>query len=198
MAQADGERLDVRLLKEAFGEAILSVQEKRGDTYICVERDRIADILRFLKDTPELDYSYFSECVGIDYLGWIHDRDLEERFEVVYNVMAPTHQSRLLIKVGADLGVKVPTAKNVYLGAEYPEREIWDLLGVEFAGNEQTERFLLPEDWIGHPLRKDEPLGGEDVVFHEGTEGPAVEDVSMPHAGESFDGKTGSGRVGGR
>jgi len=71
---------------------------------------------------------------------------------------------------------------------------------VKFEGNElaKGERFLLPDDWIGFPLRKEYPLGGEDVLFDQGDRGPAVEDVSMPHAGESFEGKTGSEDVSGR
>ncbi|HZH98420.1 MAG TPA: NADH-quinone oxidoreductase subunit C, partial [Fimbriimonadaceae bacterium] len=75
---------------------------------------------------------------------------------------------------------------------------IWDMFGVVFEGNEQSERFLMPEDWVGHPLRKEFPLGGEDVLFDQGDRGPAVEDVSMPHAGESFEGKTGTDEVSGR
>jgi len=71
---------------------------------------------------------------------------------------------------------------------------------VRFEGNEEIggQRFLLPDDWIGFPLRKEVPLGGEDVLFDQGEHGPAVEDVQMPHAGESFEGKTGSEDVSGR
>ncbi|MBN9501363.1 MAG: NADH-quinone oxidoreductase subunit C, partial [Armatimonadetes bacterium] len=79
-------------------------------------------------------------------------------------------------------------------------KEIADLYGIQFDGNEfdKGERFLLPDDWIGFPLRKEYPLGGEDVLFDQGDRGPAVEDISMPHAGESFEGKTGSEDVSGR
>ncbi|MFW5697382.1 MAG: NADH-quinone oxidoreductase subunit C, partial [Fimbriimonadaceae bacterium] len=132
------------------------------------------------------------------YLGWRYERDLPERFEVVYNLMSLRHYSRIFVKVGANEGDKVPSVKHIFLGAEYPEREVWDLFGIEFEGNEQKQRFLLPDDWSGYPLRKDVGLGGEDVVFDLDTRGPAVEDVSMPHAGESFEGKTGSEEVGGR
>jgi NADH-quinone oxidoreductase subunit C len=104
------------------------------------------------------------------------------------------------LKVGVDDGQTVPTCKEVFLGAEYPEKEIGDLFGIVFAGNqlEPGERFMMPDDWVGFPLRKEYPLGGEDVLFDRGDYGPAVEDVSMPHAGESFEGKTGSEDVSGR
>lgn len=194
------ERLEVTKLRETFGNAVLKVKEFRGDTFVCVTRDALPDIVQFLKDDEELHYDYFSECVGVDYLTWPHERDLTERFEVVYNLMSWKRGARLFLKVGCDDGQTVPTLRHLFAGAEYPEREIQDLYGVMFVGNEPIpgERFLLPDDWVGFPLRKDSPLGGEDVRFHEGTEGPAVEDLMMPHAGESFDGKTGSEDISGR
>ncbi len=192
------DRRDVAKLRARFSADILSVKEKRGDVFVCVARDMLAEVAGFLRDEPELAYDYYVECVGVDYLTWPHERDLEGRFEVVHNLYSTKTDTRLFVKVGVDDGQTVPTLKEVWLGAEYPEREIWDLFGVVFAGNEQTERFLLPDDWVGHPLRKDVGLGGEDVVFDLGTRGPAVEDVQSPHAGESFEGKTGSEEVSGR
>lgn len=192
------ERLEAVRVREKFGDRLLKVKEFRGDTFLCVDRASLPEVIQFLKEDPELDYGYFSECVGADYSTWPHERDLAERFEVIYNLMSLRHNSRIFVKVGVDDGQKVPTVKHLFLGAEYPEREIWDLFGVIFEGNEQEQRFLLPDDWIGFPLRKEYPLGGEDVQFAQGDRGPAVEDVSMPHAGESFEGKTGSEDVSGR
>lgn len=187
-------------IKTKFGPNVLKVKEYRGDTFVCVERESIRDVLKFLKEDPALGYSYFCECVGVDYSTWTHERDLTERFEVVYNLMSLNDFSRIFIKIGVDDGQKVPTAKTVFLGAEYPEREIQDLFGVMFEGNEPIpgERFLLPDDWVGFPLRKEFPLGGEDVEFDQNTRGPAVEDMMRPHAGESFEGRTGSTDVSGR
>lgn len=194
------ERLEAVKVREKFGDALLKVKEFRGDTFLCVKRESIVDVLTFLKNDPELEYTYFSECLGVDYSTWTHERDLPNRFEVVYNLMSLKYNSRIFVKVGVDDGETVPTAKGVYLGAEYPEREVQDLYGVKFEGNEEREgmRFLLPDDWTGYPLRKEYPLGGEDVLFDQSTRGPAVEDKMMPHAGESFEGKTGSEDVSGR
>lgn len=192
------ERLEAVKVRERFPNDLLKVKEYRGETYLCVTREALPAIISFLKDDADLQYDYFSECLGVDYSTWTHERDLAERFEVVYNLMSLKHSSRLFVKVGVDDGQKVPTLKHIFLGAEYPEREVNDLYGIVFEGNEQTQRFLLPDDWVGYPLRKEYPLGGEDVVFDQGTKGPAVEDVSMPHAGESFEGKTGSEDVSGR
>lgn len=195
---AGTERLEASKVRAALGDALLSVKVDRGDTFLCVKRERIVDVLALLKNDPDLRYDYFSECLGVDYSTWDHERDFKERFEVVYNLMSLKHYSRIFVKIGVDDGQMVPTAKHLYLGAEYPEREINDMFGVMFEGNEQTERFLLPDDWLGFPLRKEYPLGGEDVLFDRGDRGPAVEDVMMPHAGESFEGKTGSEDVSGR
>lgn len=192
------ERLEAVKVRERFPNDLLKVKEYRGDTYLCVSREALPAVISFLKDDADLQYDYFSECLGVDYSTWTHERDLAERFEVVYNLMSLKHASRIFVKVGVNDGQKVPTLKHIFIGAEYPEREVNDLYGVIFEGNEQTQRFLLPDDWVGFPLRKEYPLGGEDVVFDQGTMGPAVEDMSMPHAGESFEGKTGSDDVSGR
>ncbi len=196
----DDERLEVVRIRERLPQAFIKAKEFRGDTFICVKREFIRDVLSMLKNHIDLHYDYFSECVGADYSKWDHERDLPERFEVIYNLMSLKHNSRIFVKVGVDDGQKVPTCKYIYLGAEYPEKEIADMYGIVFDGNElaKGERFLMPDDWLGFPLRKEYPLGGEDVLFASGDRGPAVEDVSMPHAGESFEGKTGSEDVSGR
>ncbi len=192
------ERLEAVKVRERFPNDLLKVKEYRGESYLCVTREALPAIISFLKHDADLQYDYFSECLGVDYSTWTHERDLAERFVVVYNLMSLKHSSRIFVKVGVNDGQKVPTLKHIFIGAEYPEREVNDLYGVIFEGNEQTQRFLLPDDWVGFPLRKEYPLGGEDVVFDQGTKGPAVEDMSMPHAGESFEGKTGSDDVSGR
>lgn len=197
---ADSERLETVRIRDKFGDALLKVKEYRGETYLCVQREKIVEIVEFLKQDEELKYDYFVECLGADYSTWEHERDLNERFEVIYNLYSTKHSARLFLKVGVNDGQSVQTLKHLFLGAEYPEKEIGDLYGIRFEGNEleKGERFLLPDDWTGFPLRKEYPLGGEDVLFDKGDRGPAVEDVSMPHAGESFEGKTGSEDVSGR
>jgi NADH-quinone oxidoreductase subunit C len=197
---AGTERLEVVRVRERLPQAFIKAKEFRDDTWICVKREMIREVIQLLKDDPDLQYGYFSECLGADYSQWEHERDLPERFEVIYNLMSLKHNSRIFVKVGVDDGQSVPTLKHIFLGAEYPERETQDLFGIRFEGNAEDPgtRFMLPDDWNGFPLRKEYPLGGEDVMFAEGDRGPAVEDVSMPHAGESFEGKTGSSDVSGR
>lgn len=189
--------LEVSLIEAQVPGAILSWKD-RDELYVCVERDHLPAVAKLLKESPELQYEFFSECLGVDYSHWNHERDFSSRFEVVYNLMSLDLNKRIFLKVGVDDGQTVPSLKSIYAGAEYPEREVNDLFGVIFAGNEQTQRFLLPDDWVGYPLRKEYPLGGNDVLFDRGESGPAVGKLMQPHAGESFEGKTGTEEISGR
>ena len=188
----EGERLDLVRVREALPAAVLGSKLSHGDQYVFVERDSIVEVVKLLKETEELSYDYFVEALGVDYSRWEHPRDLTERFEVVYNLYSVKHSSRIFVKVGVEDGQSIPTLKETFAGAEYPEREIMDMFGIRFEGHNPTGRFLLPDDWTGYPLRKEYPLGGEDVLFDWGDHGPAVEDVQVPHAGSSFEGKTGT------
>jgi NADH-quinone oxidoreductase subunit C len=194
------ELLEVVAVQEAIGEHYIGAREDKGFLYILVHRDGLLDAMRALKNDPELRYEFFSECLGVDYSTWTHARDFKERFEVVYNLMSLSLGRRVFIKTGVDDGQSLDSALELFAGADYPEREIGDLYGIVFKGNEikPGARFMLPDDWIGFPLRKEYPLGGDDVLFDGGSKGPSVEHESVPHAGESFEGKTGSNDVSGR
>jgi NADH-quinone oxidoreductase subunit C len=184
----------------ALGDMVIKAVEKNGDLYLCVDRSNLLPSLKILKESSDLAYTFFSECVGVDYSTWTHPRDLDGRFEVVYNLLSIKLNKRIFVKTSVNDGETIPTARHLYLGAEYPEKEIGDLYGIVFEGNALApgSRFLLPDDWVGHPLRKEYPLGGEDVLFDKGDRGPAVEDTMSPHAGESFEGKTGTQEISGR
>ena len=191
------ERIEVSRIREAFPDAILDVDTFRGDTRILVKRELIVDICRMLRDDPYLDYNFFSECLGVDYL----DTKPNHRFEVVYNLYSlPYERSgvtygknhRIFIKIGIpEEDPTAPSVVSIYPGASFPEREIFDMFGVKFEGHPDLRRILMSEDWIGHPQRKDYPLGGERVRFPDNKYGPAVGDVPIAHAGESYFGKTG-------
>lgn len=191
------ERIEVTKLREHFPDSVLDVQAFRGDTRIMVKRENIVEILTLLRDDPNLQYNFFSECLGVDYLDYRDDY----RFEVVYNLYSlkykkngieQGHNRRIFIKVGVpEEDATVPSITSVYSGAGFPEREIFDMFGVRFEGNPDLRRILMSDDWVGHPQRKDYPLGGERVQFPGGKYGPSVGEVPVQHPGESFYGKTG-------
>ncbi len=201
--QAPSDRLEVSKIREKFPDAIQEVVEFRGDTRIAVRRENIVGVLQMLRDDSDLQYNFFSECLGVDYLdplngGYILEKP--HRFEVVYNLYSQPdnrtgkgRNTRIFIKVGvSDPNPTMPTAIGIYPGAEWPEREIYDMFGIRFEGHPDLRRILMSDDWVGHPQRKDYPLGGERVQFAEGKYGPSVGEGVVQHPGESFFGKTAS------
>jgi NADH-quinone oxidoreductase subunit C len=191
------ERIEITKIREAFPDAFLGAETFRGDTRIMVKPEAIVDICRLLRDDPDLQYHFFSECLGVDYLDYREDY----RFEVVYNLFSLQyerngikygHNRRIFIKVPVpEENPVVPSVTGIYAGANFPEREIYDMFGVKFSGHPDLRRLLMSDDWVGHPQRKDYPLGGERVQFPGGKLGPSVGEVAVQHPGESFLGKTG-------
>jgi NADH-quinone oxidoreductase subunit C len=196
---ASDERLEVTRIREAFPDAILEVNLFRGDTRILVKPEQIVEICRLMRDDPDLQYNFFSECLGVDYL----DRFETHRYEVVYNLYSVAYDSigtgiqigknqRIFLKVPVtEQDATVPSVTPVYPGAEFPEREIFDMFGIRFGGHPDLRRILMSDDWVGHPQRKDYPLGGERVQFPGKKYGPSVGEVAVQHPGESWSGKTG-------
>ncbi len=112
-----------------------------------------------LHDDPALQFTYLLDIVGVDRL------PAEPRFEVNYSLVAPDAPARLRVKVqlpGAN--PRVPTVTGVWRSAGYLEREVWDLMGIAFDGHQDLRRLLTPEDWQGHPLRKDYPVQVDTVA----------------------------------
>lgn len=200
MSQDDAqpqERIEVQKIRENFPDAILDIDTFRGDTRILVKREFIVDICRLFKADADLQYNFFSECLGVDYL----DRYDSHRFEVVYNLysipytkngvkIGKNHRIFLKVPVPEEDAV-VPSVTSVYPAAEFPEREIYDMFGVSFSEHPDLRRILMPDDWVGYPQRKDYPLGGERVQFPGGKLGPSVGEVPVQHPGASWYGKTG-------
>jgi NADH-quinone oxidoreductase subunit C len=171
----------------------VSETEAFGETTVVIELERIAEACEYVRD--ELGFSFLSDLSGSDYLGWGEKgvagywgsppgsptRDLNapgsqglqrlpeakpKRFAVSYHVLAMSPEPRRLrLKVWADDGEPVPSVVSVWPTADWHEREAWDMLGIPFEGHPNLQRILMEDDWDGHPLRKDYPLGGEPVRF---------------------------------
>jgi NADH-quinone oxidoreductase subunit C len=130
---------------------------------LLVPRERIADACRALRDTPELCYALLADLTACDYLPQ-HDH-----FEVIYLLASlgtpvtpggvTAAPSRLRLKVRVPRGdARLPTVSGVYPSAGWAEREVYDLFGIVFEGHPDLRRILMPDDWSGHPLRKDYPV----------------------------------------
>lgn len=133
--------------------------EHRGELTIEVAPDRIAQVARFLAGPP-LSFALLSDLTCADF------PEEEGRFRVAYHLFSMETGSRLRLRVwaGAD-DPQVDTVSGVWPTADWHEREVYDMFGVRFRGHPDLTRILMPLDWDGHPLRRDYPIGGEEVQF---------------------------------
>ena len=149
-----------RITCESLPGAIQKTSEFRGQVYIYVTRESIVDVARFLRDDPDLSYNFLENLCGVDYLG------RNPRFELVYHLLSHKNRHRVCLKVGLpERDPSAPTLTGLWATANWQEREAYDLMGITFTGHPGLQRILMPEDWEGYPLRKDVPLGGEEVAF---------------------------------
>jgi len=119
---------------------------------IYVPTDRLVETCRALRETPSLRFTAIIEITAADYF------PREPRFEVVYHLLSIPHRMRVRLKVRVADGGSVPTVQDVWRGAGWLEREVWDMFGIVFDGHPDLRRLLMPEDWEGHPGRKDYPV----------------------------------------
>lgn len=158
---AENNRAVVKL-KEKFAASIIDVVEFRGEVTVTVKKDSIIDILSFLKQS--LQYNLLTDLTAVDYLGM-----KEERFMLVYQLYSIPNKDRLRIKTPvAEEDCSIPTATQVWETANWLEREVFDLFGVNFDKHPDLRRILMTDDWVGHPLRKDYPLQGPDREPYKG------------------------------
>jgi NADH-quinone oxidoreductase subunit C len=119
---------------------------------IYVPAGQLVSACRALVETPSLRFNVLVEITAADYF----PRD--PRFEIVYHLLSVPNRQRLRLKVRLGEGGAVPTVQQVWPAAGWPEREVWDMFGVVFDGHNDLRRLLMPEDWEGHPARKDYPV----------------------------------------
>jgi NADH-quinone oxidoreductase subunit C len=152
------ERLEklVQVLQEQAG---ASCVEALQEVHVVVEAARLIDVLTFLRDQHE--FSLLSALTAVDY-----GPETKPRFHVIYQLTSLTQNLSIQLRVpvsGAD--PKVPSAVPVFMSANWREREIQDMFGIQAEGHPDPRRILMPADWQGHPLRKDYPLGYEEPQF---------------------------------
>lgn len=147
-------------VQQQFRNAVLETTEYRGDLAFRIRPELLPEIAEFLRSDPQLQYIFLVSITGVDYLG------RQPRFEVVYHLRSFVNQHLVVLKVGAEEEhPHVPSIVALWPTATYQEREAYDMLGIIFDGHPDLQRILMPEDWDGHPQRKDEPLVYEEVAF---------------------------------
>ena len=152
----------IEKVKTAWGEQIQRGDVTLGDPVIHIKPESLHAIAEFLRDDPDLNFHYLSHISGVDYL----DQDRDPRFEAVYELHSLYKNHSIRIRVGiSEENPSVPTVVDLWSSATYPERELYDMFGLNIEGHPDLKRLLMPEDWEGHPLRRDYSLTTETVAF---------------------------------
>lgn len=155
---------ELRLITEQFPGAIVSSRLFRDEKTITVKKEKIVAICSLLRNDPSTAYNYLSDMTCVDRLKFM--KADEPRFEIVYNIYSMATFARFRLKaVVTEDNVAIDTVESVWPNANWLEREIYDMFGVTFNNHSDLRRILMADDWIGHPLRKDYPIGGEEVEF---------------------------------
>jgi NADH-quinone oxidoreductase subunit C len=147
------------MLKQRFGEQISEFATYLGQNFVVTTPEAAVPVLEFLRF--EAGFDYLVDVTAVDY------PQRPERFDLVYVLYSFSRNQRMRVKTRIADGYKPQTATGVHLTANWLEREVFDMFGIEFAGHPDMRRILLPEDWEGHPLRKDKSILDADQKWVE-------------------------------
>jgi NADH-quinone oxidoreductase subunit C len=151
-------------LTRAYPGASVAVERSvvdRGELTLHVRRENLRDVAQQLRDDDELRFELLSSLSGVHY-----PMDIGRELHVVYELTSMTHNRRVRLEVAApDADPHIPSVVRVWPTADFHEREVWDMFGVVFDGHPALTRIMMPDDWPGHPQRKDYPLGGIPVEY---------------------------------
>ena len=154
-----------------FNDAIEKVVVDRGELTLHIKRERLFDVAKKLRDTDSLR---FEMCLGVSGVHYPEDKGRE--LHVVYPLLSLTHNRRIRLEVSVpETDPHIPSVVEIWAGNNWHERETWDMFGIIFDGHPGLTRILMPDDWPGHPQRKDYPLGGIPVEY----KGATVPDPSQ-------------------
>jgi NADH-quinone oxidoreductase subunit C len=164
----------VYLVKHLFPDAVLGESEFLGETTLEIDKGHLKNVLLLLKQKSSLGYEVLMDLTGVDYL------EPFKRTKVVYWLHHPINFQRLRIVVFVKREETIPSVTDLWEGADWYERELFDLFGVEFEGHPDMRRLLMPDEWKGHPLRRDYALTEESVEFKHGVK-PKVPSEIIPY-----------------
>ena len=175
--------LDLRsYLAEKLADKIDSDKMEFEELSLSVAAEDVVGVLRFLRDDVQTQFISLIDVCGVDYPG------RRRRFEVVYHLLSPRQNMRLRVRVATDADSPVPSVVEVFPGADWFEREAYDLYGIRFTGHPDLRRLLTDYGFEGHPLRKDFPLTGFTEVRYDDTQKRVVyEPVNLRQEFRNFD-----------
>ena len=164
-----------------FGDRI-DIRTAHDELTLVAARDDLLELLRFLHDDSRCRFVSFTDVCGVDYPA------RAQRFDVVYHLMSPTQNARIRVKVETDEDTPVPSVTEIYPGAEWFEREAYDMYGILFSGHPDLRRILTDYGFDGHPLRKDFPTTGfVEVRYDEERKQVVYEPVKLAQEYRNFD-----------
>jgi NADH-quinone oxidoreductase subunit C len=141
-------------IQERLGAKVLEVRQTQGDDVVFLDRSDLRQSFRILKEDPKLRFDFLSDITAVDY--W---KKKQPRFEVVYQLVSLDRKSRLRLRVPvSESDLTLESLTTMWPGANFLEREVWDLFGIRFTGHPDLRRILLYDEFQGHPLRKDYPI----------------------------------------
>jgi len=143
---------EVEKVRERFGDALREVIYFRGEETLAVDPARIVEICRFLKEDPEMDFDMLLDITGTHFL------EREYSYEVAYLLLSLKRRVRVRLRARLGEEGEIDTVSGVWRTADWHEREAYDLVGIRFRGHPDLRRIIMPDDFDGHPLRKDFPL----------------------------------------
>ncbi len=167
---------------EVKAELVLSVDVAHGELNIVASPDNLIELLTFLRNDPNCGFVNLIDVCGVDY------PEREERFEAVYHLLSPSQNVRVRVKVSVGEDQAIPSATAVYPGADWFEREAYDMYGILFSGHPDLRRILTDYGFEGHPLRKDFPTTGYvEVRYDDGAKRVVYEPVQLRQEFRNFD-----------
>ena len=169
-------------LEAAFAGHIAGATIIGGELTVIVGRESVIELLKHLRDDKALQFVSIIDICGVDY------PEREQRFEVVYHLLSPMLNARIRIKVSTDEATPLQSATGIYKGADWFERECWDMYGVMFTGHPDLRRLLTDYGFDGHPQRKDFPLSGHvEVRYDDELKRVVYEPVELRQEFRNFD-----------
>ena len=171
-----------KYIETNLGDSLLSIEWEKDELVLRTQRQTLITVMAFLKDDSKCLFKTLVDLCGVDY------PEDEDRLEVVYNLLSLKRNMRIRVKVRTAMASAVPSLSNLFLSAEWNEREAWDMYGIFFSDHPDLRRLLTDYGFEGHPLRKDFPLTGYVEVRYDDEQKRVVYDpVKLTQEFRTFD-----------